>query len=127
MELEIKITDLEEAIERTENNGRRFNSFEEELEYVNQKYKAKYIQHCADVEQEWLNSDEYVPDDANIFKRMKASFAHIKNLIKKIFEGDIYAEEDEWVVPYDAARDVMRMDIHIPTKEWNRLKKKWKV
>ena len=63
MELEIKISELTEAIERTENNGRRFNSFEEELEYVNQKYKAKYIQHCADVEQEWLNSDEYVPDD----------------------------------------------------------------
>lgn len=127
MELEIKIADLEEAIERYQNNGRKFNSFEEELEYVNQKYQTQYMKYCADKEQEWFNTDEYVPDDANIFERMKARFNHFKNLVKRIFEGDIYAEEDEWVIPYDNINDTMRVTVHIPIKEWNRLKKKWKV
>lgn len=127
MELEIKITELEEAIERYQNNGRKFNSFEEELEYVNRKYQAKYVKYCADKEQGWFNTDEYVPDDANIFERMKARFNHFKNLVKRILEGDIYAEEDEWVIPYDNINDTMRITVHIPVKEWNRLKKKWKV
>lgn len=127
MELEIKITELEEAIERYQNNGRKFNSFEEELEYVNQKYQTQYMKYCADKEQEWFNTDEYAPDDANIFERIKARFNHFKNLVKRIFEGDIYAEEDEWVIPYDNINDTMRVTVHIPIKEWNRLKKKWKV
>lgn len=127
MELEIKIADLEEAIERNQNNGRKFNSFEEELEYVNQKYQTKYMKYCADKKQEWFNTDEYAPDDANIFERVKARFRHFKNLIKRILEGDVYTEEDEWVIPYDNTNDTMHVTVHIPVKEWNRLKKKWKV
>jgi hypothetical protein len=127
MELEIKINELTDAIERIENDGRTFNSFEEELEYLNQKYRAKYIKHCDRVKQAYLESDEYVPANAGFFRRIKASINHYKNLFKRICKGDIYETKDEWVIPYDPIRDVMLINVHIPTKEWDKLKKKWKI
>lgn len=128
MTLEIKITDIENAMEKTFDGG-NFESFEQELEYVNEKYKADYLRYCKAKEKEWLDSDEYIPDDADFIERLKIEFVHLKHIIKRIFRGDIYEQEskDEWIIPYDCVNDTMYMAIHIPLKEWKRLKSKWNV
>jgi hypothetical protein len=128
MTLEIKITDIENAMEKTFDGG-NFESFEQELEYVNDKYKADYLHYCKAKEKEWLDSDEYIPDDADFIERLKIEFVHLKHIIKRIFRGDIYEQEskDEWVIPYDSINDTMYMSIHIPSKEWKRLRRKWDV
>jgi hypothetical protein len=128
MTLEIKITDIENAMEKTFDGG-NFESFEQELEYVNEKYKAEYIKYCEAKHQELLESDEYIPEDASFFESLKKEFIHIKHIISRIFHGDIYEKEykDEWVIPYDSVNDTMYMSIHIPSKEWKRLKRKWDV
>jgi hypothetical protein len=128
MTLEIKISDIENAIEETFDGG-HFDSFEQELEYVNNKYKAEYIKYCEAKHQKWLESDEYIPRNASFFESLKKNFIHIKHVISRIFHGDIYEKEykDEWIIPYNRVNDVIYMGVHIPAKEWKRLKRKWKI
>jgi hypothetical protein len=129
MTLEIKISDIKNAMEETFDDGHHFDSFEQELEYVNEKYKAEYIKYCEAKHQKLLESDEYIPEDAGFFEALKKDFIHIKHVISRIFRGDIYEpkSKDEWIIPYDSVNDAMHIEVHIPLKEWRRLKRKWKV
>ena len=132
MELEIKIADIEEAVESEYKTGRpEFKDWREEIEWLNEKYKDEFERDCRRAEKKKKKSEDYLEDyQWTWWKQLKIDMKKFWRLVKNVITGEIVENEPEkfekWIVPYDPDTDTIWIGYHIPIDEWKRFKKKWK-